>query len=397
MANGQVQVDRPELGIAAGQELLRRVDFGLSTPWKEPQSETELKLAEIWRHVFGLDAVGALDDFFDLGGDSFAATALAAEIEATFDVRFAPAEIVNFSTITTQAQAIGPHPSSRTQQLPPYVIVGRAEGSKPPLFIVHGGAGFSFLGSAFFDEVGQDRPIYLFEAPGVDGRTKPLKTVEEIASVYIKSMRELQPAGPYYISAMCAGSFIALEMCNQLVEAGESIPRLILLDPRPTPDALAARYPKKYKSGRLNFHTGIFAALLRISRAWRGTYDPHEQRLKGRANVLQRLKGDIRRRRAGKDDLAFPEERSYSPEKILGVTIQLHRALKTHVPRRFAGKAAIVVSSVRAHDTAGPTSFWRDHLGGLDYRVFDGNHDDIFATHLLETARFVRSALEFPS
>jgi len=395
MANSQVQVDRPELGIAAEQDLLRRADFGLSTPWKEPQSGTELKLAEIWRHVFGLDAVGALDDFFDLGGDSFAATALASEIEAAFDVRFAPAEIVSFSTITKQAQVIAPHPS-QTQQLPPYVIIGRAEGSKPALFIVHGGAGFSFLGPAFFDEVGQDRPIYLFEA-GVDGRTKPLKTVEEMASVYIKSMREIQPAGPYNISAMCSGSFIALEMCNQLVEAGQNIPRLILLDPRPTPDAIADRYPKKYRSGRLKFHTGIFAALRRISQAWGVASDPHEQKLKRRAKVLQRLKEDIQRRRAGKDDLAFPEERSYSPEVILGVTIQLHRALKTHVPRRFAGKAAIVVSSERARQTAGPTSFWRDYLGGLDYRVFDGNHEDIFAKHLLETARFVRSTLEFPS
>jgi len=34
---------------------------------------------------------------------------------------------------------------------------------------------------------------------------------------------------------MCAGSFIALEMCHQLEAAGETIGRLILLDPTPAP------------------------------------------------------------------------------------------------------------------------------------------------------------------
>src|SRR5262249_14749453 len=125
------------------------------------------------------------------------------------------------------------------------LIAGSTGGTEPPLFMVHGGAGFSFFSRAFVDEVGQDRPIYLFQLPGFDGRGEPLGTVEEIASAYIESMREVQPSGPYYISGMCSGAFIALEMCIQLQAAGQAIGRLILLDPFPWPPLLAQLYQHK--------------------------------------------------------------------------------------------------------------------------------------------------------
>ena len=110
---GQVASDRGLVDdIVLGERRLddictggrvRRADLALATDWKEPCTDTECKLAAIWRDIFRVDAVGALDDFFGLGGDSFTATTLAAEIEATFDIRFTPADIINFSTIAQQA------------------------------------------------------------------------------------------------------------------------------------------------------------------------------------------------------------------------------------------------------------------------------------------------------
>ena len=393
--------DRWPSAAHAVSSVLRRSDLRLATPWEEPRSQAEVKLAEIWKHVLDMDAVGAADDFFDLGGDSFAATTLAAEIEAAFDIRFAPVDIINLSTIAQQARAVSPDPSQRTRQLPPHVIVGRAGGSQPPLFLVHGAAGFSFFKRTFLDEVGQDRPIYLFQAPGLDGRTRPLRTVEEIAGAYVSSMREIQPAGPYYIAGMCAGSFIALEMCNQLVEAGQSIARLILLDPQPTPRALATRYATTSKSRRPSFlqkgpAKRICDAVRHISRALPGASDPFAQELRQRAKTLKRQEA-IRRRRLGEVDWASPDERSYSPEAMLDASLQLHEALKTHIPRPFSGKAAILSRSKRADRIVGGTSFWRDHLGGIDCRVYDSSHRELFGAKIVETARFVRSVFDSES
>ena len=131
----------------------RRADFDLSTPWQAPQTEAEVKLASVWQHVLSVDSAGLDDDFFDLGGDSFAATTLAAEIEASFGIRFAPSDIIELSTIAKQAQAIAT--KAGTPRLPSALIAGSTRGSKPPLFMVHGGSGFAFLQPAFVDVVGR--------------------------------------------------------------------------------------------------------------------------------------------------------------------------------------------------------------------------------------------------
>src|SRR5262249_34538192 len=75
----KAQGDR-ELEDLGGKGTVRRADLALSTEWKAPRTEAERRLATIWRDVFCMDKIGSLDDFFELGGDSFMATALAAEI-----------------------------------------------------------------------------------------------------------------------------------------------------------------------------------------------------------------------------------------------------------------------------------------------------------------------------
>jgi thioesterase domain-containing protein/acyl carrier protein len=378
--------------LPADEKLVRRADLGLSTAWQEPQSETEKRLAEIWRQVLQMDAVGRLDDFFDLGGDSFAATTIAAEIEASFGVRFAPGDLISLSTVAKQAVAV-----ASDARVPPYIVVGRAEGAKPPLFMVHGGGGFSFFKREFLDVVGQDRPIYLFQAPGLDGRTEPLKTVEEIAGAYIASMREIQPMGPYYLAAMCAGSFIALEMCNQLSDNGQSVARLILLDPQLTPPALFKRYPAMRLEGRLSsFRKDLLNGLRGLIGRGPKEQGSWEREQKKRTKKLKKLEEAVRRRNASDSEkVLYHEERSYSPEAMLEASLQIQDAVRTHVPRPYAGKATLLLSSKRGRRLVdSKASFWRDHLGGLDYEVHDCGHAAVFSAEIAKTASLVRRVLE---
>jgi thioesterase domain-containing protein/acyl carrier protein len=395
-----VQDARRATRIPAERDVLRRVDLGLATAWEEPQTEAELKLADIWQQVLGIDAVGAADDFFELGGDSFAATALAAEIEATFNVRFAPSAIINFSTIAKQARTVAEEPSSPSR-LPSHLIIGRAGGSQPPLFVVHGMAGFAFFNRALIDEMGEDRPIYLFQVPGLDGRTKPLESFEEIAGVYVASIRDIRPGGPYNILAFCGGALLALEMCKQIEEAGETVDHLILLDPLPLPPTIRAivELHREVEKSRTEAALAPFKSLYKKtlgflnSRSWTG--DGPEQRLRIRAEKLQRL---IQRRRAGDIDAlpegkAHPEERSYSPEAMLEASLQLRRALARYVPRPCLGNAALLVCAKQAPKTLGHGSFWRTYLGHIDYQLCDGEHDDIFSAQIVEAGQFVRNVL----
>ena len=369
--------------IRGERQLLRRVDLSPSTAWQAPRTAAELRLASIWQEVLSIDAVGASDDFFELGGDLFAATTLAAEIETTFAVQFSPSDIINHSTISTQARLVGQ--SSLTPKLPPHVIVGRTEGSQPPVFMVHGRHGFAFFRPVFFNEVGHDRPIYLFQAPGLDGRTAPLGSIEEIAGLYVESLRAIQPKGPYYIVAMCAGSFIALEMCNRLQEAGQTVARLILLDPPPSP-------PKITEKGKTE--KGWEEKRLKSRRKFRkrniGDQDQFEQALR------LRIQGKIQRQLDQVDGVSS-EEHSYAAEAMLQVAEQLRGALGKYVPRPYSGKATVLITSKRVHGIIGESAFWRNHLGSLEHQVCGSKHNDLFGARLAETARFVRRSLMFES
>lgn len=328
------------------RQLRPRADFDLSTPWQAPRTDTEAKLAAIWQDVLSIDAVGTDDEFFDLGGDSFAATTLAAEIEASFGLRFAPSDIIEFSSVAKQAEAIAA--KAGTPRLPSALIAGSKGGSKAPLFMVHGGSGFAFLQPGFVDVVGQDRPVYFFQAPGLDGRVPPLKVLEDLAALYVRSMREVQPTGPYNIAAMCAGSFIALEMCHQLEQSGEKIGRLILLDPDTMPPA------------------------------WK------EQRAK---------KGAKMRNRTALDRIP-PERRVHVTDTMIKVVEDLREAVSNYVPRPFAGKADVLVNAKKLPKVVGAGTFWQSHLGGMDHEVGGVDHDEMFYARLGDTARFVQKALD---
>jgi thioesterase domain-containing protein/acyl carrier protein len=346
MRNSTIQDRGPASFAESEPQRLRRGSLGLSTPFEKPQTELELKLATLWEHVLGVETIGAADDFFELGGDSFAATTLAAEIEATFGLRFAPSEIIEFSTVAKQAQAIAAKAGG--PRLPSALIAGSKGGSKRPLFMVHGGSGFAFLQPAFVEVVGQDRQVYFFQAPGLDGRVPPLKVVEEIAGLYVRSLREVQPAGPYNIAAMCSGAFIALEMCNQIKESGEEVGSLILLDPDTMPPA--------WKEARAR-------------------------------------PGSKSRNRTALDRIP-PERRIHVTDAMLKVVQDLREAVCNYVPRPYAGKVVMLVNAKKLPKVVGAEAFWRSHVGDLEYQVGGVDHEELFYAKLADTAHFVRKALE---
>jgi amino acid adenylation domain-containing protein len=67
---------------------------------------TEQAVAGIWREVLKLDDIGIGADFFDIGGTSFAATALLAKVRAAFGVDLKLAQLFEEPTIAGVARAV---------------------------------------------------------------------------------------------------------------------------------------------------------------------------------------------------------------------------------------------------------------------------------------------------
>ncbi len=53
---------------------------------------------------------------------------------------------------------------------------------------------------------------------------------DHVAARYIEEIRQVQPHGPYMLGGYCLGGTLALEMARQLIESGESIGLLALIE-----------------------------------------------------------------------------------------------------------------------------------------------------------------------
>ncbi len=83
----------------------------LETPFAAPRTPAEMRLANIWSDVLGLDEVGIHDNFFDLGGHSLLATQVISRVIDTFRVEvplrslFQSPTVADMSTTIIQNQA----------------------------------------------------------------------------------------------------------------------------------------------------------------------------------------------------------------------------------------------------------------------------------------------------
>lgn len=110
-----------------------------------------------------------------------------------------------------------------------HVVPLRSSGVKMPLFCIHGAggaiSGFERLTAA----MPEDQPIYAFRPPRMD-TVRDMLTVEDLAAMYIRDIRDIQKHGPYQLFGESFGGLVAFEIATRLVNEGESVQLLALLD-----------------------------------------------------------------------------------------------------------------------------------------------------------------------
>ncbi|MFP2934830.1 condensation domain-containing protein, partial [Pyxidicoccus sp. 3LG] len=91
-----------------------------------PRTELEIKLADIFASVLGLERVGLHGDFFDLGGHSLLATQVVSRIRATLNVELPLGELFSAPTVALLAERLEQRGATTTRQ-PPLVPAERTQ------------------------------------------------------------------------------------------------------------------------------------------------------------------------------------------------------------------------------------------------------------------------------
>ncbi|MCG8584747.1 MAG: amino acid adenylation domain-containing protein, partial [Pirellulales bacterium] len=106
-------VSLPELPLTPNGKIDRdalpspdRSRPALSAPYVEPGSVIERRIARVWRDILGLDRVGVVDNFFDLGGDSLQLVRVANELADVLPAKNSTTPLFEHPTIRSLADSL---------------------------------------------------------------------------------------------------------------------------------------------------------------------------------------------------------------------------------------------------------------------------------------------------
>ncbi|MFE5679892.1 amino acid adenylation domain-containing protein [Streptomyces erythrochromogenes] len=195
-----------------------------------PRTPQESVLADLYAEVLGIPSVTIDDNFFELGGHSLLATRLISRIRTTLHTEVPLATLFQHPTIATLTPHLHhPTTSHATEVLLPL----RREGTLPPLFCVHPGAGLSWCYAPLLPYVDPDRPVYGIQTPALTDPGFVPTSVEELARLYAAHLRSVQPGGPYHLLGWSFGGLVAHAVATELRAAGEDVAFLCIVDGYP--------------------------------------------------------------------------------------------------------------------------------------------------------------------
>jgi thioesterase domain-containing protein/acyl carrier protein len=193
-----------------------------------PRNTEEELIAAIWQNVLHVERVGIRDNFFELGGHSMSAMQLMSEIRKAYGKRIPLAALFQEPTVEHLAQFI-----TNDEPYAQLTLLEIKPGNSHPPFFCVSAPNVNPLGYVqLAQHLDEDQSVYALQAAfrkRSEGEYSP-DEVEALATEYIRSMRQLQPEGPYMLAGMCAGGLIAFEMARQLKENGQEIALVGIFD-----------------------------------------------------------------------------------------------------------------------------------------------------------------------
>lgn len=344
-----------------------------------PRDRLELNLIELWENVLGVANIGIYDNYFDLGGTSWQAMNLFAEIEKLTGHYLPLSTLVQSGTVAELADVL--RTQSGSDPWPLLVNLQTGDLGSLPLFLIHGGGGHVLIFNKLTKYLPADIPIFAFQARGMDGKTPPFESVETMAALYVEALLQHQPEGPYRLAGYSMGGAIVLEMAQQLCAKGREVSFLGIIDtPAQNPNLIWIRRG-----------TRLAARILRLTpQQEKKLFIKNRHRLwvGMRQNLINRKNRIVHRFKPPQ-----PVVNSYKKDqediRIQQINAANTLAFYTYIPKRYPGKVTLFKSMEGYRDiyraTKDPLMGWQRVTRDLDMHLVEGNHNQIMIEPYVQT------------
>lgn len=333
----------------------------------------ELAVVSLWEELLGVSGIGVTDDFFALGGTSLLVIRMLGRLARTHGVELPVTVMFTGGDATVERIAREIRRGSGSSQWSSLVSIrsahGAAEDSRPPLFCLPAAVGNALSYVDLARLLPRDRAVYGLQAPGLDPGSVPLRTVDELADVFVEAIRSMQARGPYHIVGYCAGSITALAVAERLRAAGQEVALLAAIDGGPP----APPTGPVTHAGEVDT-ASWFAWELGVAADRELDIDPDELRLPGGEALTGEALAEAVLARAVAADVLPPDTSTAALSRLLATFDAFVRGVVDYRAGAYPGPV-VVLRAAEEPCASEAVARW-DSVATGDFRAYDvpGNH-----------------------
>lgn len=204
-----------------------------------PRTSVQKAIAHIWSDLLKVEQVGLEDVFFELGGNSFDAVRMVTQAG-----QYVGRDVA--LSVLLKNPRLDKFCDNMIDDVDPMQYLVNLGGKGHPLFLFHPSGGNVACYRMLADALGDSYEVMGISSTLSDDVDRAVSLNNRVER-YIAEVKRYQSSGPYYLAGWSMGGVLAFEAARQLINLGESIALLVILD---SPPPIASKMPNEVQMVR---------------------------------------------------------------------------------------------------------------------------------------------------
>ncbi|UJB20890.1 MULTISPECIES: HSAF biosynthetic non-ribosomal peptide synthetase/polyketide synthase [Lysobacter] len=203
--------------------------------FEAPVTLYEVRMAEHWKQLLGLEQVGLQHDFFEVGGSSIKLIELIYNLQTEFNIAIAVSQLFKVTTLHGMAKTVEAISLGRVAGAQPYLRFNQGRSHEQTIFCFPPAGGHGLV----YRQLAVHMPEYEFVSFNyILGDEKIASYADLIESIHA-------PDGHCTLFGYSLGGNLAFEVAKELERRGREVPNVVIMD--------SYRIPESFELGNEHF------------------------------------------------------------------------------------------------------------------------------------------------